>query len=512
MKSFPLLTLALYFALLFSLFSCDNEDSISTKEESISTKKVTLTNAQQLKNCSFSRSGDWWTQAYSSLPANIANNPVTGEPEFCEFYQFAEDWFLYLISPSDTSNSGSVTQGATNWENQQRFPLLETKGTNSCDDAYPKHALNIRTAKFEDDSEGFVLPERIDQAGGVYAIYDQQGNVVFYEIRFSKNLCDYPAIQAKPNFPGKTLEIKLAWRVLNSTDNASDYYQTTAEISGKSYTLGLIGLHIVVTADNHPEMVWITLEHNNIAVVCDKAGATQPAYDFTSATCAQNINNCKNLNQTLNSKAVKLPAGTQANDICNAFPYGTVEGQPIEKKGGLNIALIQKLNAELQGTIFTQPGLPSSLSVWKNYAFKGALWVSDTRVSSSATNQRGSLQLANTVMETFFQGTTAKPGSAVNCFACHNYNGTASDTPINTGVKNTGKNSISHIFDEIISGQSCNDVPASQLINNQSQAEANCPATCTGKASNLAWNGQWTNQNAETGQQLPMTVCGCCIK
>lgn len=490
MKRFPPLIFALFITMLFSLLACQEI-----------TKSVPLSNQQQVDNCSFSRADSWWTQNYSSLPANIANNPDTGEPEFCEFYQFAEDWFLYLISPSTTAE-------LANWEIQQQFPLLETSGSNSCDDDYPKHALNIRTSKRADDGQDFVLPERIDQAGGQHAIYDQHGNVVFYEIRFSKNLCDYPAIKARPNFPGKTLEMKLAWRVLNSNDNASDFYRTTASIAGKSYNLGLIGWHIVVSADNHPEMVWITLDHKNNAVVCDKAGPSQSAYDFTSKACAQDINNCKNLNTTLKSKLLKLPAGVKANDICQAFPYGTVEGQPVDTKNGLNIALIKKLNAELQNTIFTQSGLPSSLPVWKNYRFTGALWVSDiTKDSSSDNNQRGSLELANTVMETSFQGALDNSGGAVNCFACHQYNGTASSPPVNTG-----SNGISHIFDDIISGQSCNDVPATQLINNQSQANSICPATCTNKANNRQWNGQWTNQNAETGQQLPMTVCGCCVK
>ena len=326
-----------------------------------------LSNAQQVKDCNFAKTGSWWTTSYSSLPASVANNPVTGDPEFCEFYQFAEDWFLYLISPSSA-------QGLANWENQSDFPLLETKGTNSCDDTHPTHSLNVRTVQVADDSKEFVLPERIDQAGGEHAIYDQEGNVVFYEIRFSRNLCDYQAIQEKFNFPGKTVEMKMAWRVLNSDDNGNDYYQTTATINGTSYHLGLIGWHIVVTADNHPEMIWITLEHQNNAVVCSKMGSNQKkAYDFTSLKCAQDKseNNCNRLNKTMGGAGIKLPNDIQPNDICQEFPYGTLEGQSIGTKDGLNIALIKKLNNELQNTIFRKSDLPSSLRVWKNYRLAG---------------------------------------------------------------------------------------------------------------------------------------------
>ena len=472
----------------------------SVTAQSKSTKPATLSNAQQVKDCSFSASSNWWQKSYDSLPSSVANNPVTGDPEFCEFYQFAEDWFLYLISPSGT-------EGQANWEDQQRFPLLETTGTDSCDADSPARALNVRTAKASDDSKEYVIPERIDQAGGQHAIFDQEGNIVFYEIHFSRNLCDYKNIQSKLNFPGKTLEMKMAWRIMNSGDNGSNYYQTNAIISGKEYQLGLIGWHIVVTADNHPEMVWITLDHTNNAVVCSDISASQKAYDFTSAACAKDQSQCNNLNQTLKATTIKLPDTIQPNDICQQFPYGTLEGQPIDTRDGLNIALIEKLNKELQETIFVQSDLPASLPVWKNYQFTGALWLSDiTQDSGSSTgntNQRGSLELANTVMETSFQGTHGTAGSAVNCFGCHNYNGTASKKS-NT----SDQASLSHIFDDIIQGQQCRDEKASAVINSQSQAQSACPTVCS--SNGLKWNGQWTNQDAKTGAQLPMTVCGCC--
>lgn len=452
-----------------------------------------LSNQQQVADCKFTKSGSWWNTAYSSLPASIANNPVTGSPEFCEFYQFAQDWFLYLISPS--ANNKKIA----NWQDPQQYPLLETAGTNSCDAEFPKNAFNLRTVKSSDPGGEFVLPERIDQAGGVYAIYDQQGNVVFYEVRFSKNLCDYKKIQQANNFPGKTAELKMAWRILTKKDKKSDYYTTKAKINGKNYTLGLIGWHIVVAADNHPEMVWITMDHKGNAVECDAINGQQTGYDFTSSNCAQNMSSCINLNKTLKSTSITLPSGTKPNDICQEFKYGTLAGQGIDTPDGLNVALVEKLNTNMD-TIFAASGLPKSLKIWSEYRFTGALWVSDiAKGSSDSSNQRGSLELANTVMETEFQGQSGTAGSSVNCFGCHNYSATSSNTATNAG--------LSHIFDDVITGQ-CKDVTATSLINNQQQAEQICPGSCSGAG--LKWNGQWTNQNAKTGAQLPMTVCGCC--
>ncbi|MFT6777997.1 MAG: hypothetical protein ACJAV1_001925 [Paraglaciecola sp.] len=399
-----------------------------------SAQSATLSNADQVKNCNFSKTDKWWQVDFASLPANVANNPVTKDNEFCEFYQFAQDYFLYLLSPSTT------TTGQSNWQNQQTFPLLETAGTDSCDDEHQAHSFNIRTAKDPHDNKPFVIPSKIDQADAG-AIYDQEGNVVFYEIRFSKNLCDYKTIQYKPNFPGKTIELKMAWRVMNDSDNSASYYQTTANIDGNTYQLGMVGWHIVIAADNHPEFVWATLDHVENAVSCADISSGESAYDFTSQACAQDKNKCHNLNDTFASTDVKLPAGTQPNDICQVYPYGTVKSNDIDTRDGLNIALIKKLNNELQNTIFKAPNLPTSLAVWKNYQFTGALWVSEPDKGDAEDNQRGSLKLANTVMETQFQDID----NGINCFGCHAYSGTESNTS-NTAI-------LSHIFDDIIAGQ-----------------------------------------------------------
>ncbi|RBP51017.1 mannan-binding lectin [Arenicella xantha] len=457
---------------------------------------ASLSNADQVKNCDFSQAANWWQRSVTQVPGSIASNPVTGSPEFCEFYQFAQDWFLYLISPS-------AKPGLANWQDQAQYPVLEI-GANSCDGATKDRGLSIRTAKTIDDTGAIILPERTDQAGA-HAIYDQAGNVVFYEIRLSHNLCDYAAIQSEPNFPAKTVEMKMAWRVMKPNESTDGFVLSDATIDGVDYTLGMIGWHIVVAADNHPEMVWITLDHQANAVDCADMAKGQSAYDFTSEACAVDATACQKLNESQPFTTVSLPSGQRGNDICQEFPYGTVEGDPIDTRNGLNIALIEKLNAAQQ-TVLAGAGVPASLDVWKSYEFNGALWVSDISKGSgssspaSTTNQRGSLELANVVLETTFQGSAANGGGALNCFGCHNYNGTAN-------VANQPNTSfaahLSHSFDDMILGQ-CKDVASATLINNQAQADAACPTACAPQAGFSKWNGQWTNKG------VPMTVCGCC--
>lgn len=397
----------------------------------------TLKNKEQIANCSFSRHDKWWETSFSSLPKDVPNNSVTGEPEFCEFYQFAQDYFLYLISNNNKQES--------NFLDQQQFPLLETNGTNSCDDDYPKNAFNVRLTKSVNDHSPFVLPERVNQAGA-NAIYDQNGNIVFYEVRFSKNLCDYKSIQSQNNFPGKTIELKMAWKVLEAKDNIKDFYHIEARIAGENYLLGLVGWHIVISADNHPEMVWVTVEHHGNTIACQSIPQKNINRSFISSSCAADQTHCNNLNLTVPADGLKIPVSSgDIPDICEAFPYGTVANQPIDTNDGLNVALIVKLNKAMQN-LLAAPNVPKNLTVWKNYQIKGALWVSNIQEDSSVqSNQRGSLKLANTVMETEFQGGSWGGKTGLNCFSCHNYKATSKNT--------SNTSTLSHIFDDIISGQ-----------------------------------------------------------
>ena len=130
-------------------------------------------------------------------------------------------------------------------------------------------------------------------------------------------------------------------------------------------------------------------------------------------------------------------------------------------------------------------------------------------MSSEVSNQRGSLRLANTVAETEYQDVNLNANFVSNCFGCHGYAGTGKPS----AGKNTTSGGLSHIFDDIAVGsKQCLDVQAKKVINSQQEANTNCPSTCENSSSLFKWNGQWTNQDASTGQQLPMTVCGCCGK
>ncbi len=442
----------------------------------------------------------WFTNP--SIPEEVARSGSDGTSSFCDFYQFSWQAFAYLMSPVDGRK-------IRKFENTEKYHELEARpdGTpeNSCDSTKKGHTLFVRTRKSVDAGSPFAVPERIGQAGGGATIYDQQKNVVYYDIRFSKNMCDVNAIKLQNNFPPGTTELKTAWKVLTDKDDKS-LYITMSTIIGEQTTpteLGMIGFHIAIATRDHPEFVWATFEHNVNTPNCVEPQALT-GWSFASDVCTAELATSDVLgvvqcrfNYPQPQKNLKRVTDSPT-EICREYPYGSAPGDPHYDE---NIDDIITLNTNVQ------PYLTGSYAVLKNYFNLGAIWVSDITKNSDLSNQRGSLRLANSVAETDFQNVDLNSSFISNCFGCHNYIGTAQ--PQNN--KNTTSGSLSHIFDDITTGSGqCIDVQTSKIINGQPEAKKMCPKTCKNSSNLLKWNNQWTNQNAQSGSQLPMSVCGCC--
>lgn len=445
----------------------------------------------------------------AEVPTQSADNP------FCAFYQFSWQSFAYLMAPSKSNPD------ILNFEDASQYYELEVNadGTpaNSCDTEHNSHSLFIRSTKAMENGATFTIPERIGQAGGGATIYDQNQNVVYYDVRFSKNMCDVNSIKQMQNFPGGTTEIKTAWKVLGANDDASKFVTIETNITpnsksqskSKTTKLGMIGFHIAIATPQHPEFIWATFEHDLNASDCTPPTSTT-GWSFGSSTCTSDLSNKDPLGIVqcrFNSPSPGTQITGTPTEICREYAYGSAEG---DFKYDENTQDIKSLNANVQQY------LKGNYSVLKSYFNVGALWVSNIENGSiilpkgnlaQISNQRGSLRLANTVAETEYQGVDTTAGFVSNCFGCHNYSGTASL------VNNTTSNRLSHIFDDIAIGSGqCIDVQSAKTINSQQQAVAVCPTVCANYSLHLKWNGQWTNQGASSGQQLPMTVCGCCGK
>lgn len=424
--------------------------------------------------------------SWISNPNPPSEVPEGANADFCDFYQFSWQWFLELVSPSTADPSLRNFQVATN------YPLLQASGVDSCAADAPLQAVFVRVEKDQGADTPFVLPERTGQAGGGDTIFDQNGNVVFYDIRFSRNLCNVGQIQSASNFPAGTTELKSAWRIISEAEKPS-YFWMEADVDGVEgeELLGMIGFHMVIATALHPEFIWATFEHRSNVPECAAAG-TPPAagWSFTSATCAAQLPNLTGTCSFNTAQPSQSLTGTPS-EICRVNHDGS---NPADHEGASNIAIIDGLNTQIQGFLAALPG-DNPMSVWQNYMNVGALWENDiTQPSSTTANQRGSMRLANSVMETTFQNVDLNSSFVSNCFGCHNYEVSQSNTLPSSG--------LSHIFDDVMQGQcKATDVQAGPIWSN-SDAQQKCAQTCKSKG---GWNGNWT-----TTVPGEMSVCGCC--
>lgn len=396
-------------------------------------------------------------------PSGPPEVPNGGGQSFCDFHQFSWQWFLAMMNQPGTGDRA--------FQDEQNFPLLLANGQDSCAPGTAQSRVFIRTVKDNDGpADDFILPEDIDQAAknNPATIYDQNGNVVFYEVRFSRTQCSLDPTNPNPQmFPAGTTELKVSYRVITEADKPY-YVWLKTDINGdgkieEKELLGMIGFHLVVSTTDHPEFIWASFEHKQNAPECQVAAASNAAaWSFTSAKCAAELPNSvdpKICNFNLANTGTVLSGGTPTQ-ICRVYHDGSKAGDPNFEA---NVSAIDALNTQLTGAnglIAKTAPASSPLSVLQNYQLIGTLWLIDStqpsqlpgKPTTDETNQIGSLQLANPTMETTFQQfTVASNGDALpvgytgtgnlqpaaNCFFCHRY------TP-GDNVK------LSHIFSEIL--------------------------------------------------------------
>ncbi len=429
-----------------------------------------------------------------SMPTEVKKSGSDGTSNFCDFYQFSWQAYFYLMSPVTPGSDTRQFQVTAN------FPLIEFNAdgspANSCDDVVDHHSLRTGLDKTQFTTH---------QAGGGDVIFDQHGNAAFYDMRFNRAMCDLSGSaveQAKKgitNFPTGTTELKFGWKILSTDEISAGTFLTkkieAGELAGK--TLGLIGMHLAIATDDHPEFVWASFEHNDNAPNCGET--SNRAWSFTSQQCASKLpgaftskDPACNFNKAEKTSNI---TGTPS-EVCRQYPDGTANG---DLKANENRADITATNTQAQK--YLAAASDTQMQLLKNYFILGALWVSHIDQDSDIGNQRGSLRLANPIAETTFQNVDLNAGFISNCFGCHNYAGSKTANPNNITSGN-----LSHIFFDIQTGQgNAVDIQTSKVIMNNTYAKDICESTCS--SYDLSWNGNWTNEVTGTN-----SVCGCKAK
>jgi len=214
-----------------------------------------------------------------------------------------------------------------------------------------------------------------------------------------------------------------------SSGTVSDYYTTSGAILQQDGTykyteVALLGMHIVGVVINHPEFIWGTFEHKNMA----------PLYDWNSKTVSNDTNtllfaqgSASDINGIRINNTDSLPY--TPDQAFMLYEYGTPRlndstfMNTSQTNAAENFNNIDGLNACVAANISTP---------WLNYFQNGALWINtdgltpqkqaDTLVklanhlhnSEPGDITRGSVNAANLTMETL-----RKPSNLVHKVLMH---------------------------------------------------------------------------------------------
>lgn len=406
----------------------------------------------------------------------------------CDFYKWAHQMFLWVTSPVGTDillDSTSFYDMLADGTDSNDFTIYKyvSNGANA-----PKNMFALRSAKPQTIQAG-------GQAGGSDTLLSLNGSLVYFAIHANdvyawfNTAMTNGALPANSTFPinqaqvtsvvnyasqnGATIgdagalsmEIKTAWVDAATVSNIADYITISAMVPNYVKTsstlwtintttptvlktLALVGVHVVGTVQNHPEMVWATFEHRNNApdnsfYFQDLSGKAQQVpynsngqWTFMASGGSQagalvaqmKVNSNGSISGTCaatgtavcslsSAGTCQLTSGTgtctqnpiQQNNVYRVNPWGNA---PTQASAENNSELIS-LNLD----ILVMLGLVGD--VRSNYFQVGAVWTRDGSIPSGPTDPElvGSLLLANSTMETYHQQGTGN--SNQGCFGCH---------------------------------------------------------------------------------------------
>lgn len=306
-------------------------------------------------------------------------------------------------------------------------------------------------------------------------LFDQNGNVVVYEVLMNKEEFDYVVenklyningqlefskTNTEANFPkgnyeqqqlGAT-EIKLAWKILKDTDYKERYFRDEGYIINdttrepEKASLGLIGFHISQKTPTGKQWVWSTFEHidnldQNVTEVDGKVKVIHPT--LTNPDCeicpvnvdVSNNDNTYTYHITKHGNYWKI-----TNDTLNYYTDDTIMKTQAKRMVDIPVR-VKRINAMMQN-YFKQQG-----SVWQYYQLIDTQYPLDQDakpsiststeyyIPESVVNKPGGKPnlafLTNISMETFFQDGNQIAGLMENsnsnitifgtesCIGCH---------------------------------------------------------------------------------------------
>jgi hypothetical protein len=363
-------------------------------------------------------------------PQNSKPNPDLD----CDFYSWAWEMFLYITQEEKIGGSprflGYTTPSQLfGKETDIRFSAPQGKMLMLAP-RFGELKFPVNNGLFRQADTNGVL---VDQNGRA-VFYATHMNADFAKFVRTNQLTDLQKLHdLDPNavFPKGSLELKSSWKIVQKGEDTSRFFTTDAMVPilslsadgkvqvdtskpPKKERVALLGIHVVGVVDGHPEFIWATFEHDQnspnlpIDMKIDDAKPVDPNHTYTlypKGALAKDSN-------ISNRNAVTIDnEGTQTLkpkvNVVRQFKFGG-EDEP---------ASIIELNTSVHLK------LPKELAVWRNYSFRGAVWLNDPATDFKVGQNFGQIdetkgilggekKLSNATMETFSQNTQ-------NCFHCH---------------------------------------------------------------------------------------------
>jgi predicted heme/steroid binding protein len=272
-----------------------------------------------------------------------------------------------------------------------------------------------------------------------------------------KKIMDFARAHSGGNLPDSValaVELKASWVEASTLSDPAHYIQVqgTIPVYDKSNpqhwvktgeheaTLALVGLHVVASIANHPEMIWATFEHyentpnGSYTYVNSSDAIVTQALNTTGnyLLCASGAAGPFNVQRMVLSSGDIVAAGGQTIGPSNTVrmkAFGNASdhfpNQEDQNVAGANTKIIS-----INNSVHSQLG---SGDVRGNYNFIGATWTFDGSPGNDV-NGAGTSRLCNSTMETYVMGSNTLFANSGTCFSCHSSTGTNS-SHIFAGIK-----------------------------------------------------------------------------
>lgn len=378
---------------------------------------------------------DWFqtSNGVRNTPAPIEEGPSSpfsdSAASNCDFHKWAWQKFLYLTNPKSTSDDTPwfLRDSSITLVSSELQPVAPVGGQNlvlsNILQAGSQGVLTTNSAYSGNNIEDTVY----------YAIY--VNDILKHKADSMKAvMIDSMNFNNSETFPVGSFELKVSWVKISALKKSDlpNYYKTTASINGKTDSVALLGMHVVGVVENHPEFIWATFEHHDMAPMYDWSAAT----DSTEAVVSSTDDMLFFKKGTTTAGGITYPA----LNVFTMYKYGdpmvpgnnqfmnTCQAQPE------NHANIDSLNVCVSKSL---------TGVWNNYFYNGAIWINTEHIPTLAAQAdtlvalggslgdaspghiaRGSLAAFNITMETFVQNYTGtiynqNVNQLTNCLSCH---------------------------------------------------------------------------------------------